>query len=102
MNKPHIHAAVIKAWADGAEIEVIHNTISDGWLPTNAPDWSLSCSYRVKPEPQPNTRHHLFVSREYGRNILFGTATSSEHPCDNLRLTFDGETNKLIKAELLQ
>jgi hypothetical protein len=102
MNKPHIHAEVIKAWADGAEIEVIHNTISDGWLPTDAPDWSLSCSYRVKPEPKPNTRQHLLVTCKDGRSIVFGPVTSSECTCDNLRLTFDGETNKLIKAEVLQ
>jgi hypothetical protein len=103
MKTPHIHADVIKAWADGAEIEVSHNTTSNGWLPADAPNWSLSCSYRVKPKPKPNTVHHLFVTYEDGRNTLFvfGTATSSEHPCDNLRLTFDGETNKLIKSEIL-
>jgi hypothetical protein len=104
MKIPHIHADVIKAWADGAEIEVRYNTNtnSNGWLPADAPNWSLSCSYRVKPEPKQNTRYHLSVTCKDGRDIFFGGATSSEHQCDNLRLTFDGDTNKLIKAEVLK
>jgi hypothetical protein len=102
MKTPHIHADVIKAWADGAEIEVIHNTISDGWLPTNAPDWSLSCSYRVKPERKLDNQRYVFAT--FGRDLcaVFGVTTVREKVSDNLRLTFDGETNNLIKAEVLK
>lgn len=52
-NKPHIHAAVIKAWADGAEIEVQGPCGSD-WFSCfagSAPSWAPNCQYRVKPEP---------------------------------------------------
>jgi hypothetical protein len=101
MKKPHIHADVIKAWADGAEIEICMNTF-DVWIPVAHPNWLPDMRYRVQPEPQPNTRHHLLVTCKDGRSIVFGPVTSSGCPCDNLRLTFDGETNKLIKAEVLK
>jgi hypothetical protein len=47
-RKPHIHAELIKAWADGAEIEVQHKTV---WLPATCPTWQVETKYRVKPEP---------------------------------------------------
>lgn len=50
MNKPHKHAEVIKAWADGAEIELWCE--GDGlWLPCPGPSWDDSLEYRVKPHP---------------------------------------------------
>ena len=49
MGTPHKHAAVIKAWADGAEIEV---KASDGsWISTSHPEWHEDLEYRVKPKP---------------------------------------------------
>ena len=51
--KPHKHAEVIKAWADGASIEYFDS--DDGeWvtLPTLF-FWSEDCQYRIKPaEPE--------------------------------------------------
>ena len=43
----HKHAELIKAWADGAEIEHLTN---DGWENINAPKWLNSATYRIKPE----------------------------------------------------
>ena len=37
MNKPHKHAALIKAWADGAEIEYFDNVL--GWQSIRYPTW---------------------------------------------------------------
>lgn len=49
-KKPHVHAEVIKAWADGAEIEWrcedTHN-----WTSTDKPSWNKYTQYRVKPQP---------------------------------------------------
>jgi len=46
MNKPHKHAELIKAWADGAEIEyLIRNT---EWRTTTQPAWDQSTEYRIK------------------------------------------------------
>lgn len=44
-NPPHKHAELIKAWADGAEIEL--NT-PEGWVKVR-PDWS-GPEYRIKPQ----------------------------------------------------
>lgn len=45
MGKPHKHAKLIKAWADGAEIEYLSNT--GQWL-TVDPTWSSEATYRIK------------------------------------------------------
>lgn len=51
MNKPHKHAEVIKAWADGAEIEYRDPTLLHPfWVPTLSPCWIPEFEYRVKPE----------------------------------------------------
>lgn len=47
MTKPHKHAELIKAWADGAEIEryyVMH------WAPVDYPSWHPETEFRIKPE----------------------------------------------------
>ena len=46
MNKPHKHAELIKAWADGAEIDyLIRNT---EWRTTTQPAWDQCTEYRIK------------------------------------------------------
>lgn len=52
MTQPHKHAAVIKAWADGKEIE-FRSVGSNKWegLLGHDPMWSVHTEYRVKPEP---------------------------------------------------
>lgn len=50
MNKSHIHAELIKTWADGAEIEWF-DPVAQGWISTSAPCWSFYTKYRVKPQP---------------------------------------------------
>lgn len=54
MNKPHVHAEVIKAWADGATIQILN--YKGLWLDLPSPSgrpchnfWPDS-KYRVKPE----------------------------------------------------
>lgn len=61
MNKPHKHAELIKAWADGAEIEVkIPKDDKESYKPpsnwtrweiTKYPEWRISAEYRIKPKP---------------------------------------------------
>ena len=50
MNTPHKHAAVIKAWADGADIE-FQSRVDNTWIRANNPQWYSDMSYRVKPTP---------------------------------------------------
>lgn len=47
VKKPHKHAELIKAWADGATIQ--YKTQHAGWM-TCTPAWAESAEYRIKPE----------------------------------------------------
>ncbi len=47
MNKPHVHADLIKAWADGAAIEM---EIEGKWVELD-PQWAENRTYRIKPKP---------------------------------------------------
>lgn len=94
MKKPHKHAELIKAWADGAEIQVEETTGS--WVDIPCPLWRCSTTYRIKPEPKPDVvRYGMVVDNRYGSLTLARCA------CDNIKLTFDGETGALKAAEVL-
>lgn len=100
MKKPHKHAELIKAWADGAEIEYRDNTrdISlNPWrdLPPYG-DWDARpvFEYRIKPEPKPDVV--TLDSVQIEDNEAYFTL---DEP--NLKLTWCGETGKLKSAEVL-
>jgi len=48
--KPHKHAELIKAWADGAEIEY-RSMNYDNWISIKTPTWHDHFEYRIKPQP---------------------------------------------------
>lgn len=65
MNKqPHKHAAIIKAWADGAIIQF--QGIAGEWedVLSNSPLWSSQNSYRIKPEEKPKKSIRLALFRD--------------------------------------
>ena len=50
-NPPHKHAELIKAWADGAEIEYnCRNKEQPKWIASKSPMWSVTAEYRIKPQ----------------------------------------------------
>lgn len=53
MRKPHKHAEVIKAWAEGYEIQVMQKG-SKQWIDAISPivAWYEDYEYRIKPEPK--------------------------------------------------
>lgn len=53
--KPHKHAELIKAWADGAQIQSRWDmTDGKGWSDwrdeAESPEWFIDWEYRIKPE----------------------------------------------------
>lgn len=101
--KPHKHAELIKAWADGAEIEFL-NDYTGKWININNEKepyviWNELVQYRIKPEPKPDWCMYLKRIDEH---------TWTEYlPTDNIqkgkvKLTFDGETGELKSAEVLK
>ena len=63
MSKPHKHAELIKAWADGAQIERYFEA-TDEWVHHKTPAWSESSVYRVKPKVK-WTPEYTLVASEY-------------------------------------
>lgn len=51
MPKPHKYAKIIKAWADGIEIQMKYEDGSWRDLTRNYPTWE-AIDYRIKPKPQ--------------------------------------------------
>ena len=90
--KPHKHAELIKAWADGAEIEVL---IDNEWRLSHKPLWELNWRYRIKPEPKADVVNYVCL-------ITDGGMTFFGHCDNNLKLTFDGETGELKDAEVIK
>ena len=95
MRTPHKHAEVIKAWADGAEIEY-KDTLTGPWRYAGTPTWDKDIDYRVKPEKKPNIVIHCKAVVD---GLIIWRA-EKEH-MGNLRLIFDGETEELLDAVVL-
>lgn len=92
--KPHKHAELIKAWADGATIECNDCGV---WFYANNPTWQENMEYRIKPEPKPDVvKLSAVYLNEFGDYILKSSSI------ENLKLTFDGETGELKSAEVLK
>ena len=94
--KPHKHAELIKAWADGATIQRLWQ--GDRWLIDNEPDWNEFDEYRIKPEPKPDVVRYAHVGA-FGNGFM-GVDTVSKYA--NLKLTFDGGTGELWDAKVLK
>tara|TARA_R110000868_G_scaffold186435_2_gene428881 strand:+ start:683 stop:991 length:309 start_codon:yes stop_codon:yes gene_type:complete len=100
---PHKHAEAIRAWADGAIIEV-NCGAKDIWSIVDHPSWALDNNYRVMPKPHPD-----FVKRFYLElNPLVGHRFSEAYTDKDLvnkhsliKCTFDGETTKLKSVEII-
>lgn len=98
-NKPQKHAAVIKKWADGAKIQ--YKSESDGnWVDTPNPTWADWLEYRIKPEPKPDTFRYLALRPAYDGYCFAGTI--DQCGLDNVKATFDGETGRLKKLEIIK
>lgn len=94
MKTPHKHCELIKAWADGAEIEF--HIGENEWDLVGQPSWRVEQEYRIKPEPKPDLIKYYEASGEH-----ISPPTIEKFGKDSLKLTFDGETGKLKSAEVI-
>lgn len=90
VNKPHPYAEVIKAWADGAEVQ--YRLIGEEeWKNVIHPTWNSQYEYRVmpvKPDDIVIERHvHYTDYNDYDLAFLGFR--------NNVRFVFDGETREL-------
>lgn len=98
----HKHADLIKAWADGAEVEYL--SFTKEWIALQNPSWREDSEYRIKPEPKPDVSFYGYLSHLDGITYcdVVRCLSLEWHPRDNLKLTFDGESGKLKRAEVLE
>jgi hypothetical protein len=108
--KPHKHAELIKAWADGHTIEMF---TSDGcWMHVTHPSWISNMEYRVKREPKPDI---VEVNLLFLNQCIPPTANLNDPSWDRwlkngdayrvlakFKLTYDGEKGFLKHAELAE
>lgn len=101
MKTPHKHAEIIKAWADGAEIECRNKNVQDVWEPMTSSCWDLKfLEFRIKLEPKPDHVYYGVFDMD-GSMHLESCFTKINDDGDQIKLTFDGETGQLKAAEML-
>ena len=102
MGKPHKHSELIKAWADGAEIQ-FQDSFGNWFDCEDTPRWVDHANYRIKPEPNPDFVLIRRVDIQCPPSASFpdGYLSVGGWPNPNLKLTFDGETRQLKSAEVL-
>lgn len=99
--KPHKHAELIKAWADGAEIEFF-SPHAKVWVYTTIPDWNSDTQYRLRQQPKPDVIYYGVFDHLNGQHEI-GCCFSKEQDesIDQLEIVFDGETGKIKSVVIL-
>jgi hypothetical protein len=110
--KPHKHAEVIKAWADGKECEYYFcNETTQGWVPlTDLRDFHYQESVRIKPEPKLDWTEERILFWNKGIGSIAPNGIGDRWLKDythytklgNFKLTFDGETREVKLVELIK
>ena len=105
MNKPHKHSELIKAWADGEEIE-FYDMVCHAWLPTpKNPAWDVGTEYRIKPKPDFNQTMDVYMNKMYAHYpndfIKKRLMIDNFALLGTMNLTFDGTTGELKSAEVI-
>ena len=95
-RKPHKWSEVIKAWADGKPIQVMDDQFYCEW--TDYPKYGLSpdfnsdhLKWRIKPK-------NIVREGEVSLNPYLSNWPGNNN---NIRLEFDPDTKKLVKAEVI-
>jgi hypothetical protein len=102
--KPHKHAELIKAWADGqAEVEYRYPK-DDGslslWKDLTQCVFHEWYEYRIKPETKPDVAKYVYA--DFSDKTYSFLLDEVDMGDSNLKLTFDGETGELKSAEALK
>lgn len=110
---PHVHAELIKAWADGAEIER-YSHINGEWIDVPNPCWWTEEQYRIKPEPKPDVISNVIMSFKHdwksakiycqweGVVCPAGYAHNLDRDFHYFKFIFDGESDKLKSVEFVK
>jgi len=94
MATPHKYAALIKAWADGAEIQV-KVFGKDLWRDITDPAWNAE-QYRIKPKEPIVVRKAVVPCTVSGGNPLVHWSAYKDN---NVCFTFDPDSGELLSVE---
>jgi hypothetical protein len=99
--KPHKHAELIKAWADGAEIECRDCRV---WYHAKDPRWQEDMEYRIKRETKPDIVKSFVLEANpiLGLRLNEISGFQKQPHEDWIRIVFDGETAKMKSVEILK
>ena len=102
--KPHKHAELIKAWADGAEIQFKEKDGWTDWIHRASPAWTETTEYRIKPEPKPDVVKYVMFNTETREPFLVSMVKADSFLFQSkvLMVRMDGETGELKSAEVLK
>lgn len=108
--KPHKHAALIKAWADGAKIEhrVKQNGEWGNWCVSefnNPRWWDDPCyEYRVKPKPDyvMKTSLHVNLAWQHGTPPQEWSDAKHYRCLGDFEVLMDGETKTVKSIKVLK
>lgn len=104
MGEKHIHADVIKAWADGKDIEYSYDGTS--WYYTEGPTWTESVKYRVREEAvYKEFEGIIWMNKQYDSfkpyPVLLVHNDFSAQPTDTkVKLKF--KNDKLVSIEIVE
>jgi len=71
----HVHAEVIKAWAEGAQVQTLLQYTNE-WKDEKTPSWADDIEYRVKPAEK--VVRWLWLSKQYDGMWHTGTTYMTE------------------------
>ena len=102
MKNKRPHSKLIKAWANGAIIQfrdMKTGKWEDCW--DNDPSWDENLEYRIKPDTI--EADDMVVMYAWANlHDLEIDLTPDQHSMDNLRLVFDRQHGRLLKAEVIK
>jgi len=101
MKNKRPHSKLIKAWANGALIQF--KTEARGWEDcwNNDPSWDEYQEYRIKPDTlQADDTITMYAWANL--HDLEIDLTPNQNSLDNLRLVFDRQHGRLLKAEVIK
>jgi len=92
----HKHAELIKAWADGAKIQILYTDDPQYWEDRENPTWHPESVYRIKPDTSFDIV--LYISS----SVPIGTRSNERKSHHNVKLTYDGVTGDIKSSEILK
>ena len=71
MGTPHKHAELIKAWADGVEIEYWNETTAKWENVIGTPTWNTKNNYRIKKNIVKTVGYRRYLMEEDGKCYVY-------------------------------